>query len=295
MQEVNCPICSRTSFKKVLYKEGYRIVKCRCGTWYVNPRDDFSKLKEGYNENKISSMFDYQNTYEDDKIDFEIRLKKVLVWINSLGKNIKRKLRLLDVGCNIGGFVEVAEKYGIDAKGIDVNKSAIEFGRKKGLDLECKTIHDVKEKFDIIIMNDLIEHVPEPIKEIKKAKELLSADGFLFISTPNTESLAFKIFKSKWLHLKPKQHIQYFNRDIMRGLMNRYGFGVWEEWNTSRHRSIKVITEKISSYSKIIGGIFRFVLYPIRNISIPINSFDELGIIGKKISKKDLKVVIHGK
>ena len=73
--------------------------------------------------------------------------------------------RYLDVGCSTGFVVEAARDRGWDATGIDLNPSAVEFGRSRGLDLRTVALEDAgfaAGSFDAISLFDVLEHLLDP-------------------------------------------------------------------------------------------------------------------------------------
>jgi 2-polyprenyl-3-methyl-5-hydroxy-6-metoxy-1,4-benzoquinol methylase len=60
-------------------------------------------------------------------------------------------------------------------------------------------------------MNNLIEHVRDPVQELIKARSLLKDNGVIFIETPNTDSWDFKVFNRYWGGLHTPRHTFLFN------------------------------------------------------------------------------------
>ena len=56
-----------------------------------------------------------------------------------------------------------------------------------------------ENKFDIIIMSHVIEHLPDPVSIVVKLKSWLKPGGLLMVATPNVESTGEHLFKNKWL------------------------------------------------------------------------------------------------
>ena len=62
-------------------------------------------------------------------------------------------------------------------------------------------------------MNNLIEHVRNPVQELRKAGPLLKSGGVIFIETPNTDSWDFKFFKRYWGGSIPQDTHFYLTQD----------------------------------------------------------------------------------
>lgn len=71
--------------------------------------------------------------------------------------------------------------------------------------------HDEKvlnEKYDIIILEEVIEHLKDPLGEIKKLLEILNNSGKIII---RTQLLNYKVDLSKWWYLRDSTHISFFS------------------------------------------------------------------------------------
>ena len=126
--------------------------------------------------------------------------------------------RLLDVGCGDGQLLQTAKDEGWDAAGIDLSESAIVLCHRRGLAASKTDFFDRsldEKRFDVIIMSELIEHVPSPQRFLKRAEELLEANGVLYLTTPNFGSLARRMLGETWSVIHP-EHIGYFERSTLR-------------------------------------------------------------------------------
>jgi SAM-dependent methyltransferase len=126
------------------------------------------------------------------------------------------KGRLLDVGCALGFFVEVAKDFGFDAYGIDFSDYAIlqaklRLGDKVSrVNLEKDALHFEKGSFDVITMWDVLEHLKNPEVQIQRMSKLLKKNGFLFITTVNYNSLMARLMRNTWRFKNLIYHPSYF-------------------------------------------------------------------------------------
>ena len=100
-------------------------------------------------------------------------------------------VRYLDVGCSTGFVVEAARDRGWDATGIDLNPSAVEFGRSRGLDLRTVALDHAgfaAGSFDAISLFDVLEHLLAPRPRCVRASTCWRAAASSFstcrITTP---------------------------------------------------------------------------------------------------------------
>ncbi len=279
IENTNCNLCKSNNYKIIFKKEGFNIVGCKnCGLKYVNPRLTQKALVESYNANKISPVPYYKEHYEEDKQTFRKRVNII--------KKYKSKGKLLDIGCSIGTFLEVTKEEGYDCYGVDVNKQAISEARKKGLNVKVANIENerINSKFDIIVMNDLIEHVTDPVKTMQIANKLLKKNGIIFLVTPNGGSFMAKLTGRFWLHYKPKEHLSYFDFRTIKILLNKGEFNVLKVATIGRVRNLATVIVKGSTYfgpmpGKIMKAVYLDKLFKKVRFTL---SADEMMAIARK-------------
>jgi SAM-dependent methyltransferase len=137
--------------------------------------------------------------------------------------------RLLDVGCGKGHFLASARAAGWDAVGLEyAQSSADEAKARYGLDVIVADYMTASlgERFDAVTMWHVLEHLPDPLSAIERARSLLVDDGRLLISVPNLSSLQARIFGPDWLHLDLPRHLFHFTPRSLERLLERGGFRV---------------------------------------------------------------------
>lgn len=99
---------------------------------------------------------------------------------------------VLEVGCAEGGFVKVLHDLGIKIKGLELEQARVDTAKLKApeLDIIQADITDTNvseklgEKFDLIVMRDVIEHIPNRDAAFSNLYDLLNDNGYLFITFP---------------------------------------------------------------------------------------------------------------
>jgi 2-polyprenyl-6-hydroxyphenyl methylase/3-demethylubiquinone-9 3-methyltransferase len=108
-------------------------------------------------------------------------------------------LKIIDVGCGGGLVAEPMARMGADMVAIDASEKNIAIAKihaeKSGLAINYQAIAiedlDKEEKFDVILLLEIIEHVSNPEELIKNASLLLKENGLIFIATINRNLKSF--------------------------------------------------------------------------------------------------------
>ncbi len=151
--------------------------------------------------------------------------KKEMRHILSYAESLRTFQTMLDIGAGSGILVEVAKHLGYNAIGIEPSKSLVQIAETHHLDVKQGYFpsNQVKGKFDLITLVDVIEHLNEPFALIDSLSSHLNQDGIILISTPDVSSRFARIMKWKWWHYRVA-HIGYFNQKTLNLLMDRCGY-----------------------------------------------------------------------
>lgn len=135
--------------------------------------------------------------------------------------------RLLDVGCGNGEFLACAKAMGWDAEGIDVDPDAVTIAESTGCQVRQTDIEDPlldSGNYAHITLNHVIEHLPNPLKHLRRCWELLEPGGRLWLQTPNIDSLGHSVFGKAWRGLEPPRHLVLFSQSGLTRLLQEAGF-----------------------------------------------------------------------
>jgi SAM-dependent methyltransferase len=103
---------------------------------------------------------------------------------------------VLDIGSAMGTFLYAAKPFYKKAIGLDVSVKMARYAQKNaGVTVYLGQFNEFayEEKFSLIHMSHVIEHVPNPVEWIKKAAAMLENDGILVINVPNKFALSFRL------------------------------------------------------------------------------------------------------
>lgn len=136
--------------------------------------------------------------------------------------------RLLDVGCGGGAFLRRMRIAGWVVAGTEPDaKAAARLAAKEGFPVYSSLDHLIQEqsqRFDIIVLSHVIEHLPDPASTLAMLRGLLNKEGRLLLTTPNAKSLGLRIFGASWRGLEPPRHFNVFSPDSLCQLLCSAGF-----------------------------------------------------------------------
>ena len=174
VEEVNCLNCN--SFEKTQIHSEFGnigIVKCNhCKLYYTSPRP--KNIELNYHGSKKNYNEEYKYIFNGSKPHH--RDKNYLQELKIINKYFKSG-KLIDVGCNAGRFLYLAQKSGYNAVGVEPSQSLSSLGREMlNLNIENCTLENSsfsKNSIDIITAIDVFEHLTKPKVFLKKSYEIL--------------------------------------------------------------------------------------------------------------------------
>jgi SAM-dependent methyltransferase len=139
-------------------------------------------------------------------------------------------IRLLDVGCSSGAFLDSASRLGFRAEGVEPAPKAAQSAIQAGFRVHSGTLQSAgfaSGSFDALTLFEVIEHLKSPLELLKGCRRILQPKGILLIGTGNAASWTASFMKSRWQYFHIEHHgghISFFNPLSMRLLAERTGF-----------------------------------------------------------------------
>jgi len=177
-------------------------------------------------------------TYEDPEYD-EAYYRARVTWYERQWRYYAKKLlphlnpesRVLDVGCGYGGLLKTLRALGIrDVLGIDLYSPTRELTtREFGINVifaEFESYDFGDRRFDLILSQHTLEHVPNPVSTLTKMAAVLAPRGRLIVSVPNLASRASRWFGPRWLFARTPQHLYLYTAPILERLLTQAGLRV---------------------------------------------------------------------
>lgn len=130
---------------------------------------------------------------------------------------------ILDVGCGTGFALDAARARGLQTFGVEFNKQAAAEARSRGHTIFSTSLESLEPQwahaFDLISLNQLIEHVPNPVELITHCLALLKPQGVIAIAVPHSRGvLRFQPWlASNW----PPHHLSHWRHEDLTNLGER--------------------------------------------------------------------------
>lgn len=213
----SCHVCASPSFDRLLSvdRSNFDVRRCRsCGFVYLSSWEkSLAEADALYDYYRGLTVADLNRRHSPEN---RARQRKLL---KELARHTNGR-SLLDVGCGDGQLLRTARDQGWDAFGIDLSAGAIRLCQELGLQATQTDFFDSSldgRRFDVIVMSELLEHVPSPQRFLQRAKDLLADRGVLYLTTPNFGSLARRLLREDWSVIHA-EHIGYLERSTLRSM-----------------------------------------------------------------------------
>lgn len=148
-------------------------------------------------------------------------------------------VRLLDVGCGGGSFLQAALEAGFDAYGLEQSPEACRIAEREApgrvIQGSESELAAQGESYDVVTLFHALEHLPQPFKYLKGLQKLLRKPGTLLVQVPNAQSIQARLTGRRWYGLDCPRHLYNYNPYALMHLLGRAGFRV----HRLRHFSLR--------------------------------------------------------
>lgn len=236
-----CPVCGGTEFSPVRkafddrygHPGSFALAHCRqCSHLMTLPRlneQDLPHLYGTYYPRKSLTPQSVSKQAAIKGIPF-VRLWRWWMGVDNQGQYAVRPGdKMLDVGCGSGASLLEAQALGAQAFGVEADPNVEGLARALGLQIHLGSIGDrpfPELMFDLIILNQVIEHIPEPDKALALIANRLAPGGRVVLVFPNHESFWCRVSGPSWINWHIPYHLHHFNAKTFARLAARCGFEV---------------------------------------------------------------------
>jgi len=210
-----CLICDSTRLKDMPDYQQFHLTKCQnCGFVFAKKIPTLHELEEhykGYGRNDYLSPITIKRYHE----------------LLDRFEPYRKTNKLIDVGCGIGYFLEVAKERGWEVYGTEYTKEAVDICESKGINMQQGAL-DISNyelgTFDVVTSFEVIEHINNPQEEVNNFNALLRPEGLAYITTPNFNSLQRYYLKDQYNIICYPEHLSYYTPKTIRKLFKQAGF-----------------------------------------------------------------------
>lgn len=278
---MKCEVCKKSGNKAsqvspLLVVHGVQIYKCEiCGLGFV------AKNTPRLSTHSIYSFTDYDSRREQ----FEKRYKKIVTKINKIfdGKTSRNRIRILEIGAGFGLLSKMLsdEEYNVTALDPLLFPTYTKTTKVKFIKTSLREYAKTKtQKYNCIILFDVLEHVDNLESTLYEMRRLLMHDGIIVIQTPNYASL-MRCMSKDWSWWMVEDHRYFFTKNSLLKLLNHAKFSLlyyssyedWEDFSKNLDGWVTGITNEVFRKSLKLGiyicaFILRFILSPVRPLGI---------------------------
>jgi 2-polyprenyl-3-methyl-5-hydroxy-6-metoxy-1,4-benzoquinol methylase len=220
-QQTNiCPVCSGREFEQVGHPAALDLWRCRGCTLLVLQKENdalFAEVEQEYfGEGYLRRQGPLAERILQNKAKQRIR---DIARLQPTGK-------FLDLGCGTGELIGAAKAAGYDVEGLDYSAPLARYVAKK-YDV---VVHEgessqvaLHERYDVIAMSHVIEHVLQPQATVKSLAAMLKPGGLLYLATPNID--CWEARYRGWGSYEP-YHLLYFNPHTIQLLLEQAQFQI---------------------------------------------------------------------
>jgi SAM-dependent methyltransferase len=211
----SCPVCGNNDLRYKYIVNNFTLVRCRaCGLMFVKEKCSQEELDFYYKAGEVISADEdcvYLNLENTENLKYYFRnLRSGILGKVSTGK-------ILDIGCNAGQFLD--EMEGFERYGIERSPTHGKIAKEKyGENIFIGTFEDYPAPnflFDCVTLQDVLDHMVDPLKALKKCHQLLRPGGLLVIKVHDMSSWFAKIMGRKFYAVIPPMHLFYFSRTAL--------------------------------------------------------------------------------
>ncbi len=224
MGSIQCPLCGFDSSVTWFQLSHARILRCGsrcCGLGFVEQQPTDQQLGSYYEE------FYYPEHGGDPIFEnsTDSKMEQHFSFLNGR-LNLAGKT-VLDYGCGVGGFLDVARKNGCNPMGVEYDDVARSTASSKGfrVDREIGSYDDLT--FDFIYMNDVIEHLRDPVASLQQVRHCLKPGSAVFIVTMNMRGIKSRVIGKRWDVVTNPTHLWFYDERSLARSLNKAGFASW--------------------------------------------------------------------
>ncbi len=196
-----CPLCGEYSHRAWIAHDDLAYVRCvTCGLVHLQPCPPPTVLEDYYANSKSAAFFQEKILLPTAPVRSAQLFGPRVAAVRECAAHDGER-RLLDVGCSIGTFLELAAADGWNCAGVEPNRAARNIACEKKFDVASDIVAAAPRwpaaSFDVITAWEIIAHVHEPRALLQHAVRLLRPGGVVLLTTPNVAALEYRLLHAR--------------------------------------------------------------------------------------------------
>lgn len=168
----------------------------------------------------------YDTTYSRTDYLSDITIKRYHELLDEF-EPYKQTCKLLDIGSGIGYFLNEAKKRGWEVYGTEYTNEAIQKCEALGIRMQQGKLDSRwygESMFDVVTSIEVLEHINNPVEEIRNISKILRPGGLFYFTTPNFNSLERYLLKSEYNVIHYPEHLSYYTKRTVDYLLHNNRF-----------------------------------------------------------------------
>lgn len=222
---------------------------------------------EGYFENEDLTQSDESRVYGyvdyiSERINKQTGYQRICEQLRDYARAARKPARLLDYGCGLGFFLDAAYDHGFEVEGVEFNGYARDYIRKRyRYPVFGPDELGAREKYDVITMFDVIEHLHEPFATIDQLRGLLNDNGVLLLLTMDCTSVTSRLLGKRLEDFRRiREHLYFFDRANLSSILEKHGFEVLKTESIGHNFEFKLLASRTRAALPMIGAPFEWFL-----------------------------------
>ena len=305
-REQACVLCGRTTMM-LLYPATARgavpVEEFACTTGALAEHDDVAQCMRCGMVSSIPTLQhdeivdNYTQVVDEEYLTEEPARREIFGWfLDQIGGFKVGGRRLLEIGSNVGIFLDVAREYGWEERGIEPSKWAVDEGIVRfGVHLEQRSVEDLDDEpdaADVIVMLDVLEHLNDPLEALARLRGIISDEGLLVLSTVNLDGLHARLREGNWPWFI-RSHLHYFSERTLTAMLRAAGFRLVEWRIAPRSFHLSYIARRAAASYPRAGAAVSTVA-DVFDPKIPVGWLGDITFVAARPEPRDSAIVDAG-
>ncbi len=238
-----CDLCGSNEVKDYYKEKVFTYLKCQSCGLIFRDRNDMDEMREFYKNEGVTEDGNLKGYYgggDGGKYRWRVALDHI--------QRFKKSGQLFEIGCGGGGLMVEAKHRGFDVYGCDISTSRVHIMNKRlGGDYvtlgDFESIDLTNQKFDVIVMMDVISHFKSLSRAMNLVTELLAPGGILYLKGGNFgEFESIDELQREKIDLQIQIHLYHLTPNNIRMLLRR--------------NRLNILMFDVIAHHRLSGGLF---------------------------------------